>query len=144
MTNNSNIFALGSGEECEKVQRMSRVRAIVLMAVIAFPFSFLLAHTIRQVREEALATGFLVALLAVMMIFFAWLVAWWMRRIDELDRLDNLWATHVGLYFYAGATIGWHVLWDAGVVTRPSTYWLFIATFIVICMTYLVRKLGFR
>lgn len=75
---------------------------------------------------------------------FAWFTWEFFRRVDELDRMDNLWAGTVALYFYLAALPSWWLFHDIGLVPETNHYVIYAATALVFFSAYGLRKLGLR
>ena len=75
---------------------------------------------------------------------FAWFTYDYFRRVDELDRMDNLWAHLIG--FYGGLIVFgvWYFLAELDLAAKPSA----VATVAIMAgltfVAYGLRKLGLR
>ena len=68
----------------------------------------------------------------------AWLLN---RRIDELERADNMWGAAIGGNMLLVAYPVWFLLWKGGWVSEPGHDLMFAALFAVTMLAYLYRKL---
>jgi len=68
----------------------------------------------------------------------------YLRRVDELDLLDNLWACLVGFYFYIVAMPSWYLFEDLGLAPAVNHLVIYAATFGASVVAYIFRKLGLR
>ncbi|MDG2535651.1 hypothetical protein P6144_18460 [Sphingomonas sp. HITSZ_GF] len=66
---------------------------------------------------------------------------YFLRSVDEVERLDNYVAGTVALNFYLIVYANWYFLWKGAVVPEPRHETLFIATMIVMAAAYFWKKL---
>jgi hypothetical protein len=85
---------------------------------------------------DGLAIGFVAAAL------IAFNIGCWafVRSIDEVELVDNLWGSTVGFYIYAMLFPAWWVLSEAGVVAEPKHWFIFAASLGAGGIAYLWRK----
>ncbi len=75
---------------------------------------------------------------------FAWYSRTYFRRIDELDLLDNLWASLIGLYAFVMLFPALAMLHEIGQVGPPRVEPLWWATIAAAAIAYGWRKLRHR
>lgn len=73
-----------------------------------------------------------------------WFTRDYFRKVDELDRLDNLWASTIALYGFLIAAGSWYVFHDLGLAPPPSFEMLALFTFACLLVAYGLRQLGWR
>ena len=137
----NNTGVAPSGELRLKQRRRTFIRFALLGMAAALGAGFALGWTLgADMMQPWLAILGMIALAAL----FAWFTVEYFRRIDELDLLDNLWASTVGAYFYALALPAWYLAHEAG-AAPPIDHWLIYgATFTAVLIAYIARKLGVR
>lgn len=78
-----------------------------------------------------------VSLAAIAFLYGSWS---YFRAVDEVDLMDNLWASTVGFYAYAALFGGWVAL-DVVAAAPPANHLvIFFATIIVATIAYVFRK----
>ena len=89
-----------------------------------------------SVVPDGVAIGFVVAAL------IAFNIGCWafVRSIDEVELVDNLWASTVGFYVYAMLFPAWWVLHEASVMAEPNHWLIFAASLAGGGIAYLWRK----
>ena len=75
---------------------------------------------------------------------FSWFTWEYFRRVDELDVLDNLWASLIAFYFYFVAMPSWWLFHDLGLAPEVNHIAIYIATAAVMTIVYILRKIGLR
>lgn len=73
-----------------------------------------------------------------------WFTRDYFKRVDELDRMDNLWAHLIGLYGGFIVFCFWYLLADLGVTGEPSGLGVVGAMLLITFAAYGARKLGLR
>lgn len=63
------------------------------------------------------------------------------RSMDELQRLDNYWATAMGANLLLLGYPVWLILWKGGLAPLPDAFTLYVAVFATTMLAYLLRKL---
>ena len=130
-------------------QRLERRRAalwrfsligMAVAAVLGFAGSFGMA----LVEKGSLPASVVYLTTGVVLAFFLWFTVAYIRRVDELDLLDNLWAGLIGLYFYLVAFPIWNTL-ASFELSPPVDHWvIYFGTAIVMFLGYGARKLHWR
>ena len=82
--------------------------------------------------------------LAVTLAVFSWYTWTYFRQVDELDLLDNLWASTVGLYAFVIAYPGWQLLHMLDQAPPPDTQTLWWSALAAAAAAYCWRKLRHR
>ncbi|RPF70318.1 hypothetical protein [Aurantiacibacter spongiae] len=88
--------------------------------------------------------GAVIAIWIAAVLGFAWFSWWWFRRIDEVDLLDNLWASTIAFYAYVIAFGSWTILGDTQLVPPVDHGLIALFSVGVLVLAYLARKLGLR
>jgi len=83
-------------------------------------------------------------LTGIALIAFGWFSYDYFRRIDELDLLDNLWATTVGFYVYFALEICWTLFNLAGLTPPPDNITVLGISTLALVLTYGWRKLSWN
>ncbi|WP_324260301.1 hypothetical protein U4960_08900 [Altererythrobacter sp. H2] len=133
-----------SGEARLKARRSAFFRYVALALLAGFVAGMMSGVAAAFVAEGILPGGLLIALWAVVILGFAWFTRDYFRRIDELDLLDNLWASTIGLYTYIVVFGSWYLFHDVGLASEPDQYAVMAATLIATTIAYLARKAGLR
>ncbi|MDE1466686.1 hypothetical protein [Aurantiacibacter sp. D1-12] len=133
-----------SGEERLRSRRKSIVLFTTLGCAVAMIAGFSTGYVGALYEDGTLPAWGVIALWALALIGFIWFNIEYFRRVDELDKQDNMFATLVAFVFYAVAYPSWYMFHDLGMVTEPHATTLYIATLAVGTLTYLARKLGLR
>jgi len=97
-----------------------------------------------MVERDILPTWLLWIVWGVVTVAFAWFTRDYFRRIDELDLLDNLWASTIGIYVYVVVFGTWYFFSDLGVMGPMNHFWIFSITMVSVLVAYVARKLGWR
>ena len=84
--------------------------------------------------------GIAIGFVAVALIAFN--IGCWafVRAIDEVELVDNLWGSTIGFFVYAMLFPAWWVLGEAGVVGEPNHWFIFAASLGAGGIAYLWRK----
>lgn len=140
----SDDAASGSGEARLNRRRRSFWNYCLISVVIAMVVGMVNGVGAIMVERGQLTPWLLVAVGVLTLGGFTWFTRDYLRRIDELDLLDNLWACLIGFYCYIVALPSWYFLHDIGLVPEPDQYIIYAAILIVTTLAYLFRKLGWR
>ena len=89
---------------------------------------------------KALGTA-AVALVALVVTFGSWR---FFAKVDEVEVLDNLWASLVGFYAYGTLFPCWWVLWRLRIAPAPDQMVIFGVVIVVACAAYGIRKWNAR
>ena len=133
-----------SGVERLRTRRFKLVRYSLLGIAAGVLFGMSSGMLGGLYEQGALSGWVIVALWAIGLAAFLLYALDYLRRIDELDRLDNLWAVHWGFMFYLLAYPTWDYFARLGMVPEPNSMALWIATVGVVTVVYIARKLGLR
>ncbi|MFN4112372.1 MAG: hypothetical protein ACK4GD_00355 [Sphingomonadaceae bacterium] len=133
-----------SGEARLKARRSAFFRYIALFLSAGFVAGMMSGVAAAYVADGIVPAGLLIAIWALVIMGFAWFTRDYFRRVDELDLLDNLWASTFGLYVYIVVFGSWYLFHDVGLVPEPDQYLIFAATLIATTAGYLARKAGLR
>ena len=136
--------AAPTGETRHTTRRRSFFRYLIVAIVVSLLAGMASGAGAAMVESGTLPPAALYFALALLVAAMIWFTRDYFRRIDELDLLDNLWASTIGLYFYIIAYALWFIVADAELVGEPHSFGLFIATLGVTLGAYLLRKLGLR
>jgi len=132
-----------SGEQRLKNRRRNFIRFVAIGVGVALIAGFATGVIVARGVSE-FAPWIVVLATTLVLIGYAWFSVEYFRRTDELDLLDNLWASTVAVYFYIAALPAWFVLDDAG-IAPPIDHWaIYGATFFVAIAAYAARRMGVR
>ena len=134
----------GPGEAAERARRRRMWWTLGAVAGAGMPVGFF-AALLERGGDRGVMSGTLPPWFAVTAAFvFVVAVGWgtWVRhrRMDELDRRDNLVAGSVGGNVVIGGYPVWFLLWKGQLVGAPDALWLFVASFIAALAAYAVLK----
>lgn len=133
-----------SGEDRLKRRRARLARFGVLGFVAGVIGGFATGALGRMAASGDIPTAVLAILWAAIMATAIWFTRDYFRQIDELDLLDNLWASTIALYAFLIAAGSWYVFHDIGLAPPPSFELLALFTFAILLVAYGLRKLGWR
>ena len=133
-----------SGEARLKARRNAFLRYFGLIMVAGFIAGMMSGVAAALVEEGILPTSVLIALWSVTVALFACFCRDYFRRVDELDLLDNLWASTIGLYGYLVVFGTWYLFNQVGIAPEPDQVAVMLATLAITTLAYLARKLGWR
>jgi hypothetical protein len=133
-----------SGEARLKAKRNAFLRYFGLIMVAGFVAGMMSGVAAAMVEDGSLPKGVLIALWTVTVGLFVWFCRDYFRRIDELDLLDNLWASTIGLYGYVVVFGTWYLFHQVGIAPEIDQIAVMLATLAITTAAYLARKLGWR
>ena len=133
-----------SGEARLKQRRNRLFRFSAIGFVIAMGAGFASGHFGSLYSDGELPGWAIIALWLLAVTAFTWFAITYFRKIDELDLMDNLWATMVAFYFYVIAYVSWQMANEIGMLVPPNSMLIFASTMIVLFVAYFARKLGLR
>ncbi|HEX8553711.1 MAG TPA: hypothetical protein VF695_03300 [Sphingomonas sp.] len=137
--------APGPGEAAARAQRKRMWITIGALAAAGLPIGFF-AALLEEDYKGGIMTGTLPAWFAILAAatFVIAVVAGTIvlyRRVDELERRDNMMAGAVGANVMCIAYPVWFVVWKGGLVQAPDALYLFLATLGSTLISYLYLKL---
>ncbi|MGB7419497.1 MAG: hypothetical protein WA918_09990 [Erythrobacter sp.] len=144
MTRNDAYLSSQTGEERLKSRRRRLWTFIVGGAVVALIIGMATGMATAAVNLGDVPNYIVFSLIALSVLAFIWFSYRYYARIDELDRLNNLWANTFGIYTYVIVTFVWHILAEAGIVAQVDYMSVFVITLIVTTLAYFARHLGVR
>ena len=133
-----------SGEARLRQKRRKFFTYIGLAMVAAFAAGLGSGAAGAFVERGILPVWLLWAVWALVVAAFAWFTRDYFRKVDELDLLDNLWASTVGLYTYVVAFGTWYFFADLGLLGPMNHMAIFALTLGAAVLAYVARKLGWR
>lgn len=133
-----------SGEARLKAKRNAFFRYFGLAMLAGFIGGMMSGVAAGMVEEGILPIGVLIALWGVTVALFVWFCGDYFRRVDELDLLDNLWASTIGLYGYVVVFGSWYLFHQVGIAPAPDQIAIMLATLAITTAAYVARKLGWR
>jgi hypothetical protein len=133
-----------SGEARLKQRRNRLVRYLALTLFAGFIGGVVTGWAGRLATTEALPVPLFVGLWLAVLVAFVWFTRDYFRRVDELDLLDNLWASTIAVYAFFAAAGSWFVFHDIGIAPPPSGEALGLFTFAALLIAYAARKIGVR
>lgn len=144
MTSKPDDAASSSGEARLQSRRTAFVRYVVLSIALAFVVGAVSGVSAFFVEEGAFPAWLFIAAWLAAVVAMIWFTRDYFRRIDELDLIDNLWASTIGLYVFVIAYSSWFVFDLAGLGSEPDSKTLFVIVLIATGIAYGLRKLGWR
>jgi hypothetical protein len=75
---------------------------------------------------------------------FVWFSRDYFRRVDEVDLMDNLWASLIAFYVYVILFGSWWLFADLGLLGPMNHFAIFWVTLAAGIIAYVARKLGWR
>lgn len=133
-----------SGEARLKAKRNAFLRYFGLAMLAGFIGGMMSGVAAAMVEDGSLPRSVLIAIWTVTVGLFVWFCRDYFRRIDELDLLDNLWASTIGLYGYVVVFGTWYLFHDVGIAPAPDQIVIMLATLAIATAAYLARKAGWR
>lgn len=82
-----------------------------------------------------------VALAVALMVYGTWK---FFRTVDEVEVVDNLWASLIGFYVYAIMLPAWWALDKLGVAPEPNHWAIYATTITIAGFAYFYRKFASR
>ncbi len=138
------ISGPNAGEARLKARRSAFWRYFGMALLIAFAAGMMSGVAAAMVENSVLPEWVLIGLWAITIAWFAWFCRDYFRRIDELDLMDNLWASTIGLYGYVVVFGSWFLFHDVGIAPPPDQIAIMLATLAIATAAYIARKLGWR
>lgn len=133
-----------SGEQRLRARQRAFIRYCAIALVAAFGAGIGSGYIGGLVADGRLPVWLIYITSALFAIGFAWFTRDYLKRIDELDLMDNLWAALFGFFFYFTAFPIWNSLAAFELAPAVDNWLLWIATTIVMFAAYCLRKLGLR
>ncbi len=137
---------LGEGERAERRRRRRFWGAIGATAVLGMPLGFFLGRSAGR-NQGSMAEAFtglppsvIFGLLALSVIGFLWGCWYFLKSVDEVEIVDNLWASTAGFYLYMILFPVWWMLWQAKIVSEPSDWLILFLSLGFGTAIYLFRK----
>lgn len=144
MMANDSTAPAETGEIKLRARRRAFVRYCAIALAVAFGAGIASGYIGGMVADGELPTWLIYVTSAAFVIGFAWFTRDYLRRIDELDLMDNLWACMIGFFFYYVTFPVWNSLAQFDLAPPVHNWTLWIGTTIVMFAAYALRKLGFR
>ena len=141
MTDNN---AALSGEARLKAKRNAFLRYFGLAMLAGLIGGMMSGVAAAMVEDGSLPKGVLIALWTITVGLFVWFCRDYFRRVDELDLLDNLWASTIGLYGYVVVFGTWYLFHQVGIAPEIDQIAVMLATLAIATVAYIGRKLGWR
>ena len=142
--NDAALSGSNSGETRLKAKRNAFFRYFALAVLAGFVAGMMSGVAAALVEDGILPTSVLIALWAATVALFVWFCRDYFRRIDELDLLDNLWASTIGLYGYVVVFGTWYLFHQVGIAPEIDQIAVMLATLAITTAAYIARKLGWR
>lgn len=133
-----------SGEQRLRSRRNRFWRYCAIAFVVALLSGLVSGYASDLYKEGNLPAWSLILIWTVVVLAFIWFSRDYFRRVDELDLLDNLWASTFAIYGYFIMLGSWLLFHDVGLASEPQQIPIAIATFAILMISYLARKLGLR
>ena len=133
-----------SGEERFRKRRRSFITYIALAVAIAMFAGIASGVLAANASLGNVPVWLLFGVWVIMVVAFIWFTRDYFRRVDELDLLDNLWASLVGLYTYVLVFASWYLFDDLEIGPPMDHFAIFWITMGAMLVAYVLRKLGWR
>ena len=137
---------LGEGERAERQRRRRFCGAIGITAILGMPLGFFLGQSAAR-NDGSMAEAFtvlppaaVIALLVLAVGGFTLTCWYFLKSVDEVEILDNLWGSTAGFYAYMVLFPVWWALWKAGIAIEPNDWIILAASFALGTLAYLYRK----
>ena len=140
------VMSNSEGERLEQERRRKFWRVVGLIFVSGMVFGgvmgFVGAHNEIPFDEAftAMPDAAVIAFVVLGMAAFTWGCWAFMRAIDEVELVDNLWGSTAGYYAYAMLFPAWWVLGQADIVAPPNHWAIFFLSLAAGGVVYLYRK----
>ena len=129
-----------SGEEKLRAKRRRFIRYVALTCLVFAVAGLIVGFASAAAEDATVPPYFLLPLIAASLIGFVVFSRNYFTRVDEVDLLDNLWASLIGMYFYIVAFPLWELLGRVGYTSPPDHWLIWGATLTVSMAVYLYRK----
>ncbi|WFL77006.1 hypothetical protein P7228_13565 [Altererythrobacter arenosus] len=136
--------AMPNGEKLLQTRRRKFWRYMSISLVVFGAAGFLSGYLTDAFQAGEVPLWLPLAVIAVTIVALIYSTRDYLRRIDELDLMDNLWAHLIGFYGGLISFGAWYLLAELGVTTQPNAEAIIIAALAVMLATYGLRKLGWR
>lgn len=133
-----------SGEARLKSRRYRFFRFCAIGFAAAFVTGLATGYAGDLLRDGTVPAWLFYVVFGITLASLSWFTWEYFRRVDELDLLDNLWASMIAIYFYIVALPSWYLFHDLDLVGEPNQVIIYIATSVVLLASYGLRKLGLR
>lgn len=140
----ANDVPQSTGEERLRARRRTFIRYCLVAVAIALAAGLASGFLGALVADGVLPVWLVYVTSALLVVGFLWFTRDYLRRVDELDLLDNLWAGFAGFVVYYVAFPIWSLLHGFGLAPPVDGWWLWIGSAIAVFAAYCVRKLGLR
>lgn len=144
MENDTTLSAANPGEARHKARQKALLRWFGMAMVAGFVAGMVGGFAGALVADGLLPVPVLIGLWALTVALFIWFSRDFYRRIDEVDLIDNLWASTVAFYAYTIVFGSWYVFHDIGLIGPPQQLTIFNITIAAGIVAYGARKLGWR
>ncbi len=137
---------LGEGERAERRRSRRFWAAMSVTAILGMPLGFFLGQSAARnggsMTEAftALPPIAVVALLALAVAGLTLTCWYFLKSVDEVEILDNLWGSTAGFYVYMVLFPVWWALWKTDLVGEPNDWIILGASFAAGTLAYLARK----
>ena len=129
-----------SGEEKLRAKRRRFIRYVALTCLAFAVGGLVVGFASAAAEDAAIPPWILLPLIAASLVGFVVFSRNYFRRVDEVDLLDNLWASLIGMYFYIVAFPLWTLLDRVGYIGPPDHWLIWGATLALSMTAYLYRK----
>ena len=117
---------LGDGERLHAERRKRFWWTLGLIAAASMPLGFAAGHIAASERTDlgglwrALPDGLAISVVVGGLVLFSIACWYFIKAIDEVELLDNLWGSTAAYYVYATLFPAWWALAAAGIVGEPN------------------------
>ena len=138
--------AMTSGEDLHSARRKRFWRTLSLAGLCGIPVGFAVGLGFGMSRGDITAfwtkspDWLVIALVAAALAGFLWGCWRFYLSMDEVELLDNLWSSTVAYGAYAVIFPAWWALGQAGIVTPPNDWIIYLAALLIGLAAYGKRK----
>ncbi|ANY20814.1 hypothetical protein A6F68_02314 [Tsuneonella dongtanensis] len=129
-----------SGEARLRRRRLAFWRFSLLGGAIAVVAALGLAHLANAAATGTASVVLTLLAIALGVSAYTWFSVAYFRRVDELDLVDNLWASHFATTALAIGYPAWLLLERAGLAPQAQASSMWMATFGALLIAYAIRK----
>ena len=137
---------MGEGERAERQRRRRFWGAMSATAILGMPLGFFLGQSAAR-NGGSMGEAFLglpplavIGLLTLAVGGLSWTCWYFLKTVDEVEILDNLWGSTAGFYVYMVLFPVWWALWKSNIVAEPNDWIILGVSFAAGTLAYLVRK----
>lgn len=137
---------LGEGERLHEQRRKRFWWTLGIIAAASMPLGFAAGYASATQQSDVgvlwrtMPDGLAFAVVLGGLVLFTVACGYFMKAIDEVELLDNLWGSTAAYYVYATLFPAWWALAEAGVVGKPNGWVIYAVALAGGGLLYLWRK----